>query len=245
MNFWVEKWIRVYLKCFINLILYQRNIYPEASFDFTTYQAFNLPQYTPINRHPGLQEYIEELILDILSKLLHVYGICVCVVTKEDSICIERYVLGFDEFQHVDNVGTLSESDVFDEFRSSLNSLIAHLEKLNPIKDDKVTFEVIINTMEMQLGHKPQNMERMKTADDRLEFDRDTNWTKCEEDEGLPESEENMGVYNAKIKMTSLVGCDVSPLIIHHHCERLLVSDGSLDNIYQTTQDDNTFASIP
>lgn len=233
--------MRIYLKCFINSILYHRNVYPAASFDITTYQAFNLPQFTPINRHPDLQEYIEELILDVLSKLVHVYGLCLCVVTKEDNICIERYVLSFDEFRHVEDVGILTESEVFDEFRSSFNSLTAHLEKLDPIRDDTVVFEVIINTMEMQLGHLPQERERLKNKKDLIDFERETNWTKCDEDEGLPE---NTGVYKPKIKMSSLVGCDVGPLIVHNHCERLLVSDNSLDKVYVATQDSSVLGSL-
>lgn len=244
MNIWVEKWIRVYLKCFINLILYQRNVYPAASFDITTYEAFSLPQFTPVNRHPQLQEYIEELILDLLDKLVHIYGISLCVVTKENGICVERYVLRFDEFQHVDNVGVLSEDEVFDEFRSSLNSLTAHLEKQPPIKDNTVTFEVIINTLEMQLGHRPREMEPLRTLEDKLAFDRDTNWTKCEEDEGLPDPDQSKGIYRPKIKMTSLVGCDVGPLVIRHHSESLVVTDNSLDKIYCSLQEES-LTSLP
>ncbi|AQZ14276.1 REV7 (YIL139C) [Zygosaccharomyces parabailii] len=237
MNIWIEKWIKIYLKCIINLILYKRNIYPPASFDITTYQAFNLPQFTPINRHPQLQDYIEELIRDLLEKLVHIYGIGICVVAKENDICIERYVLRFDEFQHVDNVGVLSEAEVFDEFRSSLNSLMRHLEKQPPIKDNTVTFEVIINTLEMQLGHKGYEMEPLRTLEDKLAFDRNMNWTKCEEDEGFPDPEDSKGIYRPKIKMTSLVGCDVGPLIIRNHSERLVVADDTLDSIYQSTQE--------
>lgn len=238
MNIWIEKWIKVYLKCFINLILYQRNVYPAASFDLTTYQAFNLPQFTPVNRHPQLQQYIEELILDLLGKLLHIYGISLCVIVKDTGICIERYVLRFDEFEHVDdNVGVLSEAEVFDEYRSSLNSLIAHLEKQPPIRDDTVTFEIIANTLEMQLGHRPGEMKPIRTQYDQLTFDRDVNWTKCDEDEGLPDPEESKGIYKPKIKMTSLVGCDVGPLVIRNHSERLMVTDDSLDKVYANTQE--------
>lgn len=233
--------MKIYLKCFINSILYHRNVYPAASFDITTYQAFNLPQFTPMNRHPEVQDYIEELVLDVLSKLVHIYGLSVCVVTKEDDICIERYVLSFDEFRHVDDVGTLTESEVFDEFRSSFNSLTAHLEKLDPIRDDTVVFEVIINTMELELGHLPQGRERLKSKEDKLEFERETNWTKCDEDEGLPE---NIGVIKPKIKMSSLVGCDVGPLIIRNHCEKLLVSDSSLNNVYIASQGSNVLRSL-
>ncbi|CAR27366.1 hypothetical protein ZYGR_0I06400 [Zygosaccharomyces rouxii] len=244
MNIWIEKWIKIYLKCFINLILYQRNVYPAASFDLTTYQAFNLPQYIPVNRHPQLQQYIEELILDLLGKLLHIYGVSLCIIAKDTGICIERYVLRFDEFEHVDDVGILSETEVFDEFRSSLNSLTAHLEKQPPIRDDTVTFEIIINTLEMQLGHKPREMESIRTQDDQLTFDRDVNWTKCEEDEGLPDPEKSKGIYRPKIKMTSLVGCDVGPLVIRHHSERLIVTDDTLDKIYTSTQE-SSLQSLP
>ena len=31
------------------------DIYPQGSFDLTTFQGFNLPQFIPITRHPGLQ----------------------------------------------------------------------------------------------------------------------------------------------------------------------------------------------
>lgn len=244
MNPWVAKWMKIYLKCFINLILYHRNVYPAVSFDFTTYQAFDLPQFTPINRHPGLQEYIEELVLDILSKLIHIYGLSLCIITKEDNICIERYVLSFHEFRHVDAIGVLTETEVFDEFRSCLNSLIAHLEKKVPLKDDVVSFEVVINTMDMQLGRKPESLGTLKSKDDLLAFDRDVNWTKYQEDEGYPNSDESLGIYNPKIKMTSLVGCDVGPLIIQQHCEMLLAPEKTLGNFYCSTQKESPFSSL-
>lgn len=207
-------------------------MYPAASFDFTTYQAFDLPQFTPMNRHPGLQNYIEELVLDLISKLSHIYSLSLCIVSKEDNTCIERYVLSFHEFRHVDDIGLLSETDVFDEFRSCLNSLTAHLETLPYVKDDKVTFETVINTMDMELGHRPENMTTLKTRQDLLAFNRATNWTKCQEDEGYPNGNENLGMYNPKIKMTSLVGCDVGPLIIQQHCEKLLASEKDLESFY-------------
>ena len=226
MNKWVTKWIKIYLKCFINLILFHRNVYPSVSFDFTTYQAFNLPQFIPINRHPDLQEYIEELILDVISKLTHIYRFCICIIDKENGLRIEKYVLDFGEFQHQQSNeqddDVINETEVFDEFRSSLNSLISHLEKLNAIKDDAVSFEVVINAIDLELGHR--GMENIKNLDAKLGYDRDINWTKAHEDENLPEETEHVGLYKPKINMTSLVGCDVGPLIIHQFCERLTLS---------------------
>ena len=101
MNKWVYKWIRVYLKCYVNLILYYRNVYPRESFDFTTYQGFNLPQFTPVTRHPGLQDYIENLILDLLTKITHIYKISILILDQQYDICLEKYTLDFTEFKHL------------------------------------------------------------------------------------------------------------------------------------------------
>lgn len=126
MNGFIEKWLKIYLKCFVNVVLYYRNVYPSESFDWTTYQAFNLPRYIPINRHPGLQKYIEELVVDVLGKLPHVHRFNLLIVTQED-VCVERYVLDFGEFIHDTASIEVHETQVFDEFRSCLNSLISKL----------------------------------------------------------------------------------------------------------------------
>ncbi|CCD23428.1 Rev7p NDAI_0B03940 [Naumovozyma dairenensis CBS 421] len=247
MNKWITKWLKIYLKSYINLILYYRNVYPSTTFDFTTYQTFNLPQFTPINRHPQLQSYIEELILDLLSKLNHIYHISLCIINKSNEICVEKYVLDFGEFKHITTTTNnarddgdddednqiLSESEVFDEFRSSLNSLISHLEKLPKIKDNMVTFQIVINAVELQLGHHPHyslNHESINNENELLQFDRDVNWVKCKEDENLPKydytttrNNNNHELNQPRIKMSSLVGCDVGPMIIHQFSERLIL----------------------
>ncbi|EDO16927.1 hypothetical protein Kpol_1020p36 [Vanderwaltozyma polyspora DSM 70294] len=245
MNKWVNKWIRVYLKCYINLILYHRNVYPEVSFDITTYQGFNLPQSIPINRHVGLQNYIEELIEDLLSKILKIYRFSICITSFEDNICVEKYVLDFGEFKHIENIGTLQESEVFDEFRSSLNSLISILEKMPPISDDTVTFEATINVIDMQLGENSQDISTITNEEQKLEYERDTNWTKSEEDDnnGIHLSKSD-SLYLPKTKMTSIVGCDVGPLIIYAYCEQLLTADERVNKIYPTSDTPELISSI-
>lgn len=63
--------LKIYLKCWINLILYYRNIYPATSFALETFNVFNLPINFPINRNPILIDYIENLIQDFLEILKH------------------------------------------------------------------------------------------------------------------------------------------------------------------------------
>ncbi|AJR48593.1 AFH_G0026480.mRNA.1.CDS.1 [Saccharomyces cerevisiae] len=244
MNRWVEKWLRVYLKCYINLILFYRNVYPPQSFDYTTYQSFNLPQFVPINRHPALIDYIEELILDVLSKLTHVYRFSICIINKKNDLCIERYVLDFSELQHVDKDDQIiTETEVFDEFRSSLNSLIMHLEKLPKVNDDTITFEAVINAIELELGHKLDRSRRVDSLEEKAEIERDSNWVKCQEDENLPD---NNGFQPPKIKLTSLVGSDVGPLIIHQFSEKLISGDDKiLNGVYsQYEEGESIFGSL-
>ena len=257
MNKWIKKWLQVYLKCYINLILYYRNVYPKATFDLTTFQGFNLPQYMPINRNEKVQAYIEELITDLISKLNHVYRVGICIIDITNGFCIEKYVLDFGEFKHyTDSVeedrisAMLAETDVFDEFRSSLNSLLSKLEKMDNIKDGAVTFEIVINTLEMNLGHGIVDTMIDKEADQTLQFERDTNWTKMKEDENLPDPQpkdtsgleddhivvsqpENLSLYRKpKIRMSPLIGCDINPFIIHSYIEKLILSEKSFDNVY-------------
>lgn len=237
MNKWVYKWIRIYLKCYINLILYYRNVYPGKSFDFTTYQGFNLPQFIPITRHPGLQDYIENLILDLLTKITHIYKISILILDQQYDTCLEKYTLDFAEFKHLqsrnnfgdgynnnkgekDNESSeqINETEVFDAFRSSLNSLINKLETLPKIKDDVVKFNVIINTVEMELGHAKDIGWNLNNKEDLNKFENDTNWTLCQN-----EHNENYFIDVNKvqptIKMISLIGCDIGSIVIHNYVE--------------------------
>lgn len=257
MNNWVEKWLKIYLKCFINLVLYHRNVYPSSTFDLTTFQGFNLPQFLPINRSKVLQDYIEELILDILDKLPHVYLVSLCIIDCKDDLCIEKYCLDFGEFRHAqagidaDNQRDsmpLKETDVFDEFRSSLNSLILQLERLPSIRDEAVTFEVTLNTVDLGLGHGVIDTVGHRDTDEVLQFERDTNWVRLKEDERLTSHSRSVSrdgevtgevlpdeTTQPKIKMISLVSCDLDPLVIHSYVELLLTSDDIACNVYTPT----------
>ncbi|CCF60242.1 hypothetical protein KAFR_0J01780 [Kazachstania africana CBS 2517] len=230
MNKWIAKWFKIYLKSYINLILYHRNVYPANTFTSTTFQAFNLPQFVPINRNPSLQSYIEELIDDLLSKLSHIYRINICINDAVTNLCLEKYVLDFSEFKHVENDSMPAEGEVFDEFRSSLNSLISKLEKLRQIKDGSVVFEIVINAIELELGHSTTSFTTDKK--EMMAFDRENNWTKCQEDENLPKEDYEAGNFQPKIKMTSLVGCDIGPFIVHNFYETLISGNAILSSIY-------------
>lgn len=224
MNKWAHKWAQVYLKCYINLILYYRNVYPQGSFDLTTFQGFNLPQFIPITRHPGLQNYIEEWIQDVLGKLTHIYKLSILILDQQYDIVLERYVLDFSEFKHLeasdddDNDVNIGETEVFDEFRSSLNSLINKMGILLPIKDNTVTFNFMINTVNMELGHGKDVGWNLSNKEQLQKFESDTNWTRVHD-----EDEEKFVNIKEKpvIKMVSLIGCDIGSLIIHNYMELL------------------------
>lgn len=258
MNKWLNKWLRVYLKCYINLILYYRNVYPQTTFDLTTFQGFNLPQYIPINRHEGLQKYIEELITDLISKLNHIYRVGICIIGGKDGYCIEKYALDFGEFQHFSDkekeerqMSLIKETDVFDEFRSSLNSLISKLEKMDKIVDNSVTFEIVINTLEMNLGHGVVDTITNREDDETVQFERDTNWVKMKEDENLPnpemvknalaeedgiivsQPEHRSQIQRPKIRMTALAGCDIGPFVIHNYIEKLVMDTEATYGVYK------------
>lgn len=244
MNEYIEKWLRIYFKCFINAVLYYRNVYPRESFDWTSYQAFNLPRHIPINRHPSLQEYIETLIVDVLGKLSNTKSFNLRIVTEEDAICIEKYTLDFSEFRHEDPQN-MTETAVFDDLRSSLNDLLAKLQKLPAIKPGSVTFEVIIDTLGLSLGH---NMNRPKNASEKVEQEQDVNWVKC-----LPigfdptqyPTDEAMTTM-PRIKMTSLVGCDVGPMVVHQFMERLIFPPKQIPiDVYETQSTVEYESSLP
>lgn len=245
MNYFIEKWIGVYLKCFINLILCHRNVYPKSSFTYTTYQGFNLPQYLPITRHHGLNSYIEEFISDLLGKLDHVYHLSLFVISKHNGWAIERYVLDFGQFQHgqpVDKDIVLKEGEVYDEFRSSLNSLITYLEKQTPIRDDTVTFEFVIDTIEMALGRKfGIDMDPKTSKSQVVDFERDTNWIRYHEDQNVPDGKEHSGAYKPKLKVTALIGCDWGPICIQQYNERLIVPNKGLSQVYYDDDQTNNF----
>lgn len=236
MNPLILKWMRVYLKCYLNLILYHRNVYPRSSFTFTTYHGFNLPQYMPITRHPGLNSYIEEFILDIMGKIEHIYRLNICVVSKETGWCVERYVLDFGEFQHgvePEGISATDELDVFDEFRASLNSLIVYLEKQLKIRDDTVIFDLVIDTVEMDLGHNfVSDPSKTYTEEEVTDFERDNSWVRFHQDQNLPDPVEASGYYKPKLKLTSLVGCEWGSIRIQQFNERLLMPNKGLSQIY-------------
>ncbi|KAM3160741.1 REV7-like protein [Lachancea thermotolerans] len=230
----VEKWLQIYFKCIINVVLYYRNVYPKESFDWTTYQAFNLPRHIPLNRHPQLQEYVETLVTDVISKLGYIKNFNLRIVNQEDGVCIERYVLDFSEFRH-EEVGNTTELEVFDEMRSSLNSLIAQLEKLPKIRPGSVTFEIVIDSEGLDLGHR---MNRVHTLKERLEQEQDTNWVKCSEGSFTAEPRPKRSqAQDPRIKMIALAGCDSGPLVIYQFMERLLAPTGeSLSQVYESSQ---------
>ncbi|CCE63634.1 hypothetical protein TPHA_0F01500 [Tetrapisispora phaffii CBS 4417] len=230
MNELIEKWIKVYLKSYINLVLYHRNVYPSITFELTTYQAFTLPKFIPINRHQGLQQYIEELINDVLSKLIHIFKVSIGIIDKENNVCIEKYVLDFGEFQHLDDISSLTEMDVYNEFRSSLNCLITQLEDMPQVKDDTVAFQVFINTVEYNPLATIESIERVSNEDIKNTFDRAANWTKCEEHEYIENLHENNG--QPKVKLISLIGCDIGPFVIYNYIEQLMIKD--MNHVYST-----------
>ncbi|CEP62113.1 Rev7p LALA0_S04e08130g [Lachancea lanzarotensis] len=226
MSWAVSKWLQVYLKCYVNVILYYRNVYPKEAFDWTSFQAFNLPRHVPMNRHPGLQGYIETMVVDIISKLQAVRHFNVRIIQQDDGACIERYALDFGELRH-DQVSDVKETDVFDELRSSLNSLISRLEKLPQIKPNTVAFDIVIDSVGLNLGRK---MNRVQNLKERLAQEQDSNWVKCAEEPFISSSQER----SPRIKMITLTGCDAGPLVIYQFMEVLIDAEASF-RIYETS----------
>lgn len=223
----IEKWLLVYLKAWIQLIWYHRDIYPRETFSWTDYHAFNLPSHIPVNVNPELQKYLDELCDDILSKLkqLHYLNLYICECDDEDYV-IERYCLDFGDINHLDKTeaNTDQENLVFDEFRSSIYSLIAHLEKLPQLEPGKYTFDIVLETVEMSLGHMSnENLPRSKENVTNLE--RDWNWVKYKD----PSNDfPSAGQSQERVKMYSLVGCDLNSLVFHQFAERLVPQDNNI-----------------
>lgn len=218
----VQKWLPVYIKAWIQLIWYHRDIYPRETFQWTKYHAFNLPNHIPVNIHPELQQYLDDLCDDLLDKIkqVHYLNLYICEYDDETNI-IERYCLDFGDVNHLDKMeGVINQEDiVFDEFRSSLYSLLAYLEKLPLLRPGKYTFDIVIETVEMSLGHvSNENMNRTKESITALE--RDWNWVKYRD--SSKDFSGGTETQQQRVKMCSLNGCDLNSLVFHQFAERVI-----------------------
>ncbi|CDO93227.1 unnamed protein product [Kluyveromyces dobzhanskii CBS 2104] len=223
----VEKWLPVYIKAWIQLIWYHRDIYPRETFSWTNYHVFNLPNHIPVTVNPELLKYVDELCDDLLDKLkqLHYLNFYVCEYDDENYV-IERYCLDFGDINHLDKTegSTDQENVVFDEFRSSIHSLIAYLEKLPLLEPGKYTFDIVIETVEMSLGHMSnENLPRTKENMGKLE--RDWNWIKYKD----PSNDfSTANDTRQRVKMYSLVGCDLNSMVFHQFAERIVPQDSNI-----------------
>ncbi|AMD22841.1 HHR072Wp [Eremothecium sinecaudum] len=245
MNEDIERWLRIYLKCFINAILYYRNVYPKESFAWTTYQAFNLPRHMPINRYPELQDYIDELILDVLSKLQHVRCFNLNIIRNKEtevdqpsSIQVwERYVLDFSDWVHGANEETTAneiEGQVFDELRAALNDLLRRIETLPSVRPGSVTFEACIDAIDLTLG---RTMTAVNTKEEKVSLDRSVNWVICHNDEFTRNQNLRFAIDPPEVQFMPLIGCEVGPIIIGQYFERILLPKSTTDTIYEESSE--------
>ncbi|SCU85208.1 LAMI_0C10484g1_1 [Lachancea mirantina] len=247
MNENTGKWLKVYLKCFINAVLDFRNVYPQESFDWTTYQAFNLPRHIPINRHPQVSQYIETLIEDLLSKLGNIRTFNLNIVRCDDRACIENYAIDFSELRHWDTE-LVSETEVFDELRSSLNGLLSQLEKLPKIKPGTVTFEIIIEGPDLNLG---REAGRVLNETEKRHLEQNVNWTKTGENQfqgKITNSELGNEIqgFGPKVKLTSIAGCDSGPIVFYVYTQRIIApKDSQLLDIYESYSQEEFQLSLP
>lgn len=218
----VNKWLPIYIKCWIQLVWYHRDVYPRDTFCWTKYQGFHLPNHIPVNVNPKLQDYLDELCEDILSKLKHLnyFNLYICEYENENNV-IERYCLDFGDLNHLDY--TTGEEDqenlVFDEFRSSLFSLMAFLERLPRVQPGKYTFDIVIETVEMSLGHLG-NEQLTNTKENMIKLERDWNWIKTK---AQAQDFHTELLSQQRVKMHSLVGCDLKSLVFHQFAERVVL----------------------
>ncbi|AGO14213.1 AaceriAER420Cp [[Ashbya] aceris (nom. inval.)] len=226
----IEQWLLLYLKCFINAILYYRNVYPPESFSWSKYQAFNLPRHMPITRHQGLQEYIEELCLDVTSKLAHLRSFSLHIVSTGVSGTAgqlwERYILDFADWVH--GSSEVLEAEAFDSLRACLNDLLCKLEQLPAVAAGCVAVEPVVETFQLELG---RAMRRVKTDSDKLALDRDVNWVRCAEAQWT-QRRSGQGSAAHRVQMTPVAGFHAGPLAINQHFERAIVGPTTEDNIY-------------
>ncbi|AAS53099.1 AER420Cp [Eremothecium gossypii ATCC 10895] len=226
----IEQWLLLYLKCFINAVLYYRNVYPPESFSWNKYQAFNLPRHMPITRHQGLQDYIEELCLDITSKLVHLRSFSLHIVGAGVAGAAgqlwERYILDFAEWNH--GGGEVHESEAFDSLRACLNDLLCKLEQLPAVAPGRVAIEPIVETFQLELG---RAVGRVKTDSEKLALDRNVNWVRCAEAQWT-QRRSGQGPMAHRVQMTPVAGFHAGPLAINQHFERTIVGPTTEDNIY-------------
>lgn len=64
--------LKLYLKVYINMILYHKQVYPANCFSnkLNSEQMFNLSIFLPVIRHPYLEEYIERVIESLVNDVL-------------------------------------------------------------------------------------------------------------------------------------------------------------------------------
>ncbi|AET40133.1 Rev7p Ecym_5378 [Eremothecium cymbalariae DBVPG len=228
MNKGVEKWLKLYLKCFINIVLYYRNVYPPESFNWSRYQAFNLPRHLPVTRHQGLEQYIEELSNDLLTKLEHIRCFNLNIVTSDDSKSYgipsgqvwERYVLDFGDWIHHsdEDESKITEGLVFDELRACFNDLLKKLQKLPRVAPRLVTFEAIIEVFDLSLG---RDVHNVVTEEERLDLDRSLNWVKYSKDD-YARADTTLALDDVpEVQLTAVVGCDVGSMVINQYFERV------------------------
>ena len=89
--------LKLYLKVYINLVLYYNKIYPENVFTtlLNSKKIFNLSIHLPIIRHPRIEEYIEKIIDSFVNDIL---------LISFTTLLEHEYELGDNnDFEYVNN----------------------------------------------------------------------------------------------------------------------------------------------
>lgn len=145
-------YLRLFIKSWMQVILYERNIYPKTSFEQRN--SFNL--LIPWTRHPSLDDWLNDLINSIINDLDQITTICL-IVHQNDSVK-ERYILDLAEMFKLNNsnfnsrkIKESNKVEIFNEFRNCLFSLI---EKIRNLKDfNNLKFNLICESINNEMNN--------------------------------------------------------------------------------------------
>lgn len=140
-----------FLTSWLNIIALERNLYPATAFEQRN--CFNVR--VPHNRHPGVQQWQQTLIQELLSGLTlrHLVALRAVVQSGDSTEC---YTIDLREFGSIapdysdKPIVDASFEELVDQFRATLLSFQSVIRKLSPLNTPP-QFEVTIETKGLRM----------------------------------------------------------------------------------------------
>lgn len=138
-----------YIKTWMNIIFYERELYPRESFSVRSYSSFGIA--VPVNRHPNVIQYQDGLVESVLESLIKAQEKAsenssssdiminriksISIVIFKNGNASERFVIDLSELKlfgygNLDNeIQGVEWVRVYEEFKSSIYDLLSELRK--------------------------------------------------------------------------------------------------------------------